>query len=310
MSAPPAGPWDPEVIHRISTLSVRARQQVDGLRLGVHASRRVSANVEFADYKEYSPGDPLRDLDWRVAARSDRLVVRRHRAEDELGCLIVVDASADLLTGKASAWPRGEARRPPLDGSKWGYALVLAASLAWALSRRGEPVGLHVVGGADVPWAHLPPRAGDAQLARILAVLASARPAGRAELGAALAGVGTRVRPRTLVVLISDLMEEPAAWGPALAGYREHRIDLRVVHVHDPAEWRFAVEGPARYRSPEGGPALPADPADVRAGIEAVVSDYLREVRASVHAARGLHLLAPSDAPMVPLIGRVLEGRA
>ena len=71
MSLPADGPWDPEVIHRITTLSLRARQQVEGLRLGVHASRRVTSNVEFADYKEYSPGDPLRDLDWRVAARSD-----------------------------------------------------------------------------------------------------------------------------------------------------------------------------------------------------------------------------------------------
>ncbi|MFM2246245.1 MAG: hypothetical protein RL071_2319 [Pseudomonadota bacterium] len=310
MSLPADGPWDPEVIHRITTLSLRARQQVEGLRLGVHASRRVTSNVEFADYKEYSPGDPLRDLDWRVAARSDRLVVRRHRAEDELGCLVVLDASADLLTGKASAWPRGAARRPPLDGSKWGYAVVLAASLAWAMARRGEPVGLQVLGGADVRWPYLPLRAGEPQLARILGVLASARPDGRAELAAGLREVGARLRPRTLVVLISDLMEEPAAWAPVMAGFREHRVDLRVLHVHDPAEWRFAMDGPARYRSPEGGPALPADPADVAAGIAAVVEGYLREVRAAVVSARGLHLLAPSDADMVPLLGRLLAGRA
>ena len=310
MIAPPVGPWDPEVIHRISALSLRARQHVDGLRIGAHTSRRVSANVEFADYKEYSPGDPLRDLDWRVAARSDRLVVRRHRAEDELGCMLVLDASADLLTGGGAAWPRGAARRPPLDGSKWGYAVVLAASLAWALIRRGEPVGLQVLGGEDVPWRHLPMRTGEAQLARILGVLASARPSGRAELGVALSEVGGRVRPCSMVVVISDWMEEPASWSAALTGYRAHRLDLRAVHVHDSAEWRFAVEGPARYRSPEGGAALPADPADVAASMQQVVEAYLVEVRGAVHAARGLHLLAPTDAPMVPLIGRVLEGRA
>lgn len=301
-------PWDPEVVERIATLSLRARQTVAGLRLGVHASARVSANVEFADYKEYSQGDLIRDLDWRVAARSDRLVVRRHRAEEELGCLIVLDASADLLTGAGAAWPKSSARRPPLEGNKWGYAVVLAACLAWAMARRGEPVGLLMVGGEGAPWPYLPLRGGDAHLSRIFAVLAATRPAGRAGLGEALRGLGARLRPRTLVALISDLMEEPAEWGPSLRALAQRHVDLRALHVHDEAEWAFRVEGPARYRSPEGGPALPADPADVAPAIGAVLEAYLAEVRGHVHAARGRHLLAPSSGDLAALLARVLRG--
>ncbi len=308
MADPQSLPWDPEVVERIAALSLRARRTVSGLRLGVHASARVSANVEFADYKEYSQGDLIRDLDWRVAARSDRLVVRRHRAEEELGCLIVLDASADLLTGGGAAWPRPARGRPPLEGNKWGYAVVLAACLAWAMVRRGEPVGLLMLGGEGVPWPYLPLRGGDAHLSRIFAVLAATLPAGRASLGAELRTLGARVRPRTLVALISDLMEEPAEWGPSMRALGHRHVDLRALHVYDEAEWAFRVEGPARYRSPEGGAALPADPADVAPAIGAVVAGYLAEVRGHVHAAQGRHLLAPTSGDMAALLARVLRG--
>ncbi|MEC8423622.1 MAG: DUF58 domain-containing protein, partial [Myxococcota bacterium] len=142
--------WDPEVLDRIGTLQLRAREAVAGFLHGGHASVRVSANVEFADYKEYAPGDNLKDLDWRVVARSDKLVVRRHQAENEQSVTILLDASGDLGTGTAGA--RSEGSRTPLDGSKWGYATVFAATLAWWLERQHEPVGLEVLGGTDVRW--------------------------------------------------------------------------------------------------------------------------------------------------------------
>jgi uncharacterized protein (DUF58 family) len=81
--------WDPNVLARVRRLHLLAVQTVEGLLHGGHKSRRVGANVEFADYKDYSPGDSLRDLDWKVLARSDRLVVRRYEVETELQCVLV-----------------------------------------------------------------------------------------------------------------------------------------------------------------------------------------------------------------------------
>jgi uncharacterized protein (DUF58 family) len=94
--------WDPNVLARVRRLHLLAVQTVEGLLHGGHKSRRVGANVEFADYKDYSPGDSLRDLDWKVLARSDRLVVRRYEVETELQCVLVLDASGDLSTGQGS----------------------------------------------------------------------------------------------------------------------------------------------------------------------------------------------------------------
>ena len=91
--------WDPETLARIRSLQLIARQSVEGVLSGEHRSRRVGASVEFADYKEYQPGDDLRHLDWKVLARSDRLVTRRYQLETELSAMIVFDASGDLATG-------------------------------------------------------------------------------------------------------------------------------------------------------------------------------------------------------------------
>ncbi len=297
--------WDPEVLARIQALAFQARVLVAGFLHGAHRSTRVAHNVEFADYKDYTPGDPLRDLDWRVLARSDRLVVRRHHAEHELPVTLVVDASADAGTGEAGRWPRGG--RPPLTGSKWGAAAVLAATVAWWLRRRGEPVGLAVVAGESVPWRWLPPRTGRAHAAAILGTLAAAVPAGRADLGTALPAIGARLPRRSMVVLISDLMEEPATWAEAVAGLGAGLRDLRVVHLHDPREWTLDYPAAARFRSPEGGRPLVVDPAGARDAMAEVVADYLAEVRAAMVRAGARHVLAPSDGALSAVVARLLR---
>ena len=305
-AASPQVGWDPDVLARIRALQLHARALVDGTLHGAHMSGRATSAVEFADYKEYSPGDPLRDLDWRVMGRTDRLVVRRHRAETELATTLVVDASGDMSTGATGTFPpQGSS---PFKGTKWGFAAVLTATLAYWLQRTGEPVGLQVLGGDGVRWPWLPPRTGEAQLARILGVLAQARPAGRADLAAGLTALGSRLRRRQLVVLISDLMEEPAEWSPALAALLKRRVDLRVVHLHDQREWAMELPDAGLFRSPEGGPALAEDPDEIRAAFKEEVDRYLGEVRSALGLVRGVHVPAPTDQPMDLLVARLLRG--
>lgn len=296
--------WDPEVLARIEALHLRARELVDGVLHGGHLSRRSASAVEFADYKEYSPGDPIRHLDWRVAARTDRLVIRRHRVETELAVTLVLDASADIQTGSA-----GKAGRPPLDdGSKWATAATLAATVAYFLHKRAEPVGLMVLGGEEVRWPYMPPRSSAGHLAQLFGVIAETRPAGRAELAQGLARLGPRLGRRTLVVLLSDLMEEPAEWGPQLSALGARAADLRVVHLHDPAEWALELGTAGRFFSPEGGEAIPIDPDAARGPFAEVVAEYLEEVRSHLQAWRAQHILAPTDTPLDVVASRVLRG--
>ncbi len=304
--------WDAEVLARVAWLQLRARQAVTGLIHGAHRSVQIASNVEFAEYKEYSPGDPLRDLDWRVAARSDRLVVRRHRAESDLPVIIVFDASGDMSTGE------GGLGRPPLQGSKFGYSVTLAASLAWFLSHRGEPVGLLIAGGEEPHsggvrpprWPYIPARTGETHLVQLLAALAALRPAGQANLGRAFEETGQRMRRRGVVAVVSDLMEEPTTWGPSLSALARRQADLRVVHLHDEREWAFDFKAPARFWSPEGGEPLPLDPNDVREALPEVLREYLAEVRGWLAGNRAVHVLTPTRLPLELALARVLRGHA
>jgi uncharacterized protein (DUF58 family) len=263
--------WDPQVLARIAHLQLRARAAVAGWRTGDHRSKRTQSNVEFVDYKEYSPGDPIRHLDWRVAARADRLVIRRHAAETEVPVTLVVDLSGDLGTGSEE--------RPELDSTKHGAAVSLAATLAVFLCRRGDPVGLQLIGGAGSPVSQMPPRCSSGHLAQLIGALASSRPDGKAELGSALQRIAERLPKRGVVVLISDLMEEPDQWGPSLGALARSGSDLRVVHVYEQAEWSLDWRAPTQLFSPEGGEPLAVDPAVARSTFAEVLDEYLAEVQ-------------------------------
>ncbi|MCK6522591.1 DUF58 domain-containing protein [Myxococcota bacterium] len=270
--------WDPNVLARVRRLHLLAVQTVEGLLHGGHKSRRVGANVEFADYKDYSPGDSLRDLDWKVLARSDRLVVRRYEVETELQCVLVLDASGDLSTGQGSPYTL-----PELEGTKFGYSLVLTATLAYYLIKQQEPVGLLVLGGSGPgAGAYLPARGGGAQLARMR---------------------------RGLVALISDLMEEPEGWMPSLSALSRRRPDLAVFHVMDRRELTLDFERPALYFSPEGGEALPIDPIGAAPELRGVLNAWLEELRGGLAEHRGRYYPAWTDLPLHAALAPMITGR-
>jgi uncharacterized protein (DUF58 family) len=262
---------DPRVLERALALWLRARQLVAGLFAGNRAAIGTGHAVEFADHAPYAPGHPLRDVDWKVVARSDRLVVKRYRAERELRAHLVFDASADLGS----------------TGRKWEQAITLAATLSAWLSGEGCLVGLGLCGGESAPSRWLPPRAGESHLARILVALAALRPAGRADLGATFAALGPRLGPRSMVLVISDFMEEPATWSSALAALVRRRADLRALQVVDRQELGLPFDGPVRLVSPEDGKEQVLDAPAARADFASAVAGWEREVRDAVRARRG-----------------------
>ncbi|MFN7142540.1 MAG: DUF58 domain-containing protein [Myxococcota bacterium] len=288
------GPWDPRVLERVRHLHLHARQAVAGLWHGTQRSIHTGHDVEFADYKPYDMGDALRDVDWRVLARSDRLVVRRYRAETELPVTLLLDASADL----GSTAPKFDA------------ALRLTATLAYLLFLDGEPVGLTIGAGEGVALRRLPPRRGKRHLAQLFLTLASLRPAGKAGLDVLFREVGAHLGARSLVAVVSDFMEEPAAWGASLSALTRQRVDLRAFHLYDPAELDLRYDAPLRLRSPETADEIPVDPTAARALFRDVVDEYFREVRAAVHTRRGRHYDVPADADLAAVLARFLAGGA
>lgn len=299
--------WDAAVLARVRHLHLRARMLTNALLTGEHRSRRVGQAIEFADYQEYLPGMDLRGLDWRVWGRSDRYVIKRFETETELPCTVVLDLSGDLSTGDRAS--RHLRMLPDLEASKAGYAITLAATLLYFLHMHGEPVGLELIAGTNPAapngapqFRSLPPRSGRNHLQLLFLQLASARPGGIADLGSTLTRVGSRTRRRSWVAVITDGMEEPSRWLPALGTFARRGTDLRLFHIYDQREWSMDFEHPALFFSPEGGMELAVDPDGAASAFQEVVQDYVKEVRSGVVRFGGRYLPVRTDLPMERVI--------
>lgn len=293
-----AHPMDPALFARVRTLHLAARALVAGVHAGPHLAVQRGHEAEFIGYQPYVPPHPLKDVDWRAYARNDRMVVRERRAERELPCTLVFDASADL-----GSTPQ-----------KWDQALQVTAALACAVLANGDPVGLRIGAGAGRFDAVVPASRARSQLARIVGALAAVQPGGRADLAALLAEIARPrqaggVAGRSLVGVVSDFMEDPAEWGGAVGVLAGRGVDVRAVQVFDRAELTLAHADPSRLRSPETGRRFPVDPGAVRGAFSAVVEAWQAEVRGAFTRNRALLLpLAADDAP-VPVLAAWLAGR-
>ena len=281
---------DPATIAALGRIEVVARWVVDGFLTGLHRSPRKGFSVEFAEHRPYQPGDEPRMLDWKIAARSDRLVVKQFEEETNLRATLVLDVSRSM------AWTGDRARL-----TKLAYAERLAAAIALLLLRQRDAVGL-IRFDAEVRSA-IAPRARTGQWKRLVASLDDPG-AGRAtRVGAAFAQAGRLVPRRGLIVLISDLLLDPEdVLGPVRA-LRRAGHQVTVLHVLDPAERDLTPgAGEALFVDPESEHAVPAAVADVRAAYRDTVANALAEWRAQLARAGATYEIVSTDAPFgVPL---------
>lgn len=285
---------DPVLLARVRALHLAARRLVAGLNTGSHLAVRRGYEAEFLGYQRYAPPHPLKDVDWRVYARNDRLVIRERRAERDLECVLVLDASADLGSTQ----------------EKWRQALEVTAALACAVLANGDPVGLRIGAGTGMTERVIPARRARGQLARILMALSSVRPSGRAELAALFADVGERLHGRMLVGVVSDFMEDPGVWSGSLSALTRRHVDLRAVQVYDRQELTLSEDEPARLISPETGGRFPVDPAAIRPAFAEVVATWRAEVRAAFVAHRAMLWTLASQDSAVPAVAGWLAAQS
>jgi uncharacterized protein (DUF58 family) len=197
---------DPAVIARLGTMELKARTVVEGFLSGLHRSPYKGFSVEFAEYRQYLPGDDLSTLDWKVYARTDRHYVKKFEEETNVECHILVDVSASM--GYRGAAPM----------SKLEYGLVLAGSLAFLMNRQRDATGL--IAFDDRIAFRMPAGARPGHLHALLLALERLEPGSRSVLGRPLHQLAEALTRRSLVVLISDLLDEPE---PAIKGLRHLR---------------------------------------------------------------------------------------
>ena len=256
---------DPDVIARIADLTLRSRRLAEGAISGLHRSPFHGFNIEFAAYREYTPGDDLRRLDWRVFARSDRHYIKQYEEESNVRVTFVVDASASMKY-------RGSA---PL--SKFDYASTLVVALSMLLTRQQDPVGLVLFDEAATTV--LPPNATQAQVAVIAGLLERCTPARQTEVGGLLRSVTGQLRRRSLLVIVSDLFTDLDAFYDGLNRLRFHGHEVLVMQVLDRDELELPFDGPTIFRDIEGTEELFAEPWAFRRSYQNAMKDFLDGVR-------------------------------
>jgi uncharacterized protein (DUF58 family) len=296
--------FDPASLAALGRIEIVARWVVDGFMSGLHRSPRKGFSVEFAEYRPYQPGDDPRYIDWKIAARSDRWVVRQYEEETNLRASVVLDVS------KSMAWSGSQLRvfagAVGHDGSnvdrltKLAYAEQLTAALVLLLLRQRDAVGL--VRFDDRIRTSIPPRARNGQWRRIVSSLADPG-AGRASSAPdALHQAARLLSRRGLIVLISDLLMDLPDVERSMRGLRAAGHDVTVLHVMDPAERELPTSGEALFVDTETELTVPASVADVRAAYRNTVAEVIGEWRAMFGSLGIGYEVIATDAPFgVPL---------
>ena len=257
---------DPDVIARIADLTLRSRRLVEGAISGMHRSPFHGFNIEFAEYREYTPGDDLRRLDWRVFARSDRHYIKQYEEESNVRVTFLVDASASMNYRGTGAVL-----------TKFDYAATLVTSLAMLLVRQQDPVGLVLFDEAATTV--LPPRATQAQLAVLAGLLERCRPGRKTELGSLLLSLGDQFRRRNMLVIVSDLLTDLDALYDGLNRLRFSGHEVLIMQVLDRDELELPFNGPTVFRDIEGTEELFAEPWAFRRSYQDAMKEFLAGVR-------------------------------
>ena len=260
-----------KVMSQFENGQILARGFVDGFKNGDHRSPWIGTSTEFAEHREYCPGDDPRNLDWRVYGKVDRYYVKQYVEETNLRATILLDTSASLsFTGNKAT--HGESNGVNKRLSKFAYARYLAATCAWLLTRQGDAVGL--VGFDDSMRYQLPARSTATHLQTILSALHNTDPGGESSMSDVMHEIARRIPRRGLVIIISDFLDEVSDLAGALHHLRECRHEIIAFHVLADEELNFPFDDVARFRNLE----LPANQVDVNPS--AIRQEYMRQLNA------------------------------
>ena len=293
---------DPVSLARLGSLPIKARVIVEGALSGLHRARWHGSSVEFAEHKEYSPGDEIRHIDWKAYGKLDRYYVKQFEQESQLNVHLVLDASGSM-----------EFKGSPESVRKLDYAAWCLAALAYLVIEQQDKVGLEVFGDRAVD-VRVPVRSRTTHLRDLLAVIDQVTTGGgRGDESAAVAlervAEGAR-RRRGLVVLASDLFDADDRTLTVLRRLRAQRHDVTVLHVLDPHERTFPYEGLTLFEALESDAKLLANPSAIREQYLERMDAFLAKVRASCDDGGIDYHLVSTDRPLDQTLLELLVARS
>lgn len=276
----------PATLARLKSFELRAKHIVEGVMTGAHRSPYHGFSVEFAEHRQYAPGDDLRHLDWKVYARSDKLHLKQYQQETNLDVMICVDASGSMSYGsrpfsEASGAGRDRSPSGELHWSKYDHATAMAAAMSYISLRQGDRAGLVVY--ADQIQALLRRSSAQGQWRQIVSALSGRPVSAPSDTGRVVDQLVAKLSNRCLVVLVSDFFEEPGRIRAALARLKHRRHDVIMFQVLDQHEMDFDFSHSAPFEGLEGEGRVKLDPRAVReeylAALHAHQSELTRTAR-------------------------------
>jgi len=276
--------FDPLVLARLSNLYLRARWVVEGIMSGIHRSRSKGFSVEFESHREYSPGDELRRIDWKALGKFDRYFNKETEDETNLRATLVLDASASMDYGSNGI-------------TKFEYASILTASLAYLILKQQDAAGVVIF--SDRVESFIPPKAKRGHVFEILRALEGHRPSGETNTGKILQEIAGKMKRRGMVILVSDLLDEPEEVLKGLRLFRFNGHDVIVFHVMDSAEIELPFEGNILFEDLEQAALkVTADPQTIRQAYRGVVDEFIDRLRKECHASSIDYQLVSTSTPL------------
>jgi uncharacterized protein (DUF58 family) len=285
----------PATLARVSRLDLRARQAVEGFITGMHKSPFFGHSVEFVQHRDYTVGDDIRHLDWKVWSKTDKFYIKQYEAETNLRCQLVIDVSNSMHYGSG-----------PLD--KYNYACTVAACLAYLLLRQQDSAG--VITFDEAVRQVVPPRSSHNHLDALLSALNVSRPRDKTDIEIILQRVAENTPGRSMIVIVSDLLVDRPALFRGLDMLRHGRHDLLLFHVMDEEELTFPFAGTTRFEGMEDPDHVLCDPRALRDGYLEALQEYLTEFRRGC-AGRGIdYQLVHTGEYLDAVLSKFLHHRA
>ncbi len=258
--------FDPATLSKISNLSLRARYVVEGTLAGIHKSPHKGSSIEFLEHKEYSPGDEIKHIDWKVLGRSDKYYLKQFEDETNLRAYILLDTSGSMGYGSGAM-------------TKLEYATTMAACLCYLLLMQSDAVGVLLFGeGVE---QYIPPRAKSNHLQVLLEALQGLKAQGKSHLVQVLGNFAERDPRRSLIILLSDLFDDVKEVSKHLKQLRQRNNEIALFQVLDSDELEFPFGELTLFQSMEDATQVLAEPRAVRDAYQAELARFLEEIRQS-----------------------------
>ena len=256
---------DPLVISKLKTLELRARMVVEGFKVGLHRSPYHGFSVEFSEHRPYMQGDALKNVDWKVFAKSEKYFIKQYEEETNLICNIFVDVSKSMnykYAGKIA---------------KLEYATILAASLAYVMIDQQDSVGLAIY--SDKIQSYLPPKSNRVYLRTILAALDKIEPEGATATSRCLDSVAEKIKKRGLTVIISDFFDDLDSILNALKHIHYKKNEVIIFQILDPIEKSFGFDSDSIFVDIETGEQMTTQPHQIQRAYQQAMNEYLTKLK-------------------------------